>query len=464
MILNINNNFTEIEATKAEKSWLESFLVTSFTEFRRHGSELVPVSVPKSFLTNKGILTGLVPEVRKRAEDDEVDVIIKDWRKIPGVPREVPETLGNIDLRDYQINAAQTLIQATRGVVDLPPASGKSEIMIAAIRAVEKAGSVCVLVNRDELLRKEWIPRLKSRGVPEHKIGEIKAGTWKPKKITVAMLQTLHRRLTQQPTRDYLNSVTTWVIDEVHLAGAQSYADVGLLMNNAYWRWGVSANTLDYGKARNFQMIGLTGGQVFFKPLKEMVDAMYISDIIYHTPIVPMLNVEDKHYGMDFESLQQEFIYNNPYHRSLIRTVTNYHNKERILIFVNRLDHGRYLREGIPDAEFAFATGMSRDRRNNIIDAFYEGELRVLIASPIADYGLDFQELPVVINAGGLKSPHQFIQRMGRGMRLKAGNKPMHYYDPRFDGVPMLDDHSQERLRIMLKHYPEVKVVTTICR
>ena len=73
-----------------------------------------------------------------------------------------------------------------------------------------------------------------------------------------------------------------------------------------------------------------------------------------------------------------------------------------------------------------------------------------MIASPIFDEGVDLPEINSLIIAPGGKSEWKTIQKIGRGLRKKASNKPLIVYDF-IDASRFLKKHSRARMKIYEK-------------
>ena len=85
--------------------------------------------------------------------------------------------------------------------------------------------------------------------------------------------------------------------------------------------------------------------------------------------------------------------------------------------------------------------------RKDILSDFRNGDLDCLVATTLADEGLDIPILDAVILAGGGKSKIKALQRVGRALRLFP-NKVKAYVIDFMDNAHHLQKHSQERLKI----------------
>lgn len=130
--------------------------------------------------------TGLLDDVLFVFKEKHIhgDLIVK-YADLPHAEL-TPDMLTGITLRDYQLEAAKTLIDVKRGVAKMATNSGKTEVMAVVLKALNTRS--VVLVRRKELMY-QTAERFKQRGLSN--VGMIGDGIWEPNVITVAMIQTL---------------------------------------------------------------------------------------------------------------------------------------------------------------------------------------------------------------------------------------------------------------------------------
>ena len=80
-------------------------------------------------------------------------------------------------------------------------------------------------------------------------------------------------------------------------------------------------------------------------------------------------------------------------------------------------------------------------------DALRRGEIEVLIATTLADEGLDLPPLRTLIIAFGGKSKTRTLQRIGRLVRPYEGKKIAVAYELKED-CPYIADHLEMRLKL----------------
>lgn len=96
----------------------------------------------------------------------------------------------------------------------------------------------------------------------------------------------------------------------------------------------------------------------------------------------------------------------------------------QVLVFVGSIRDGDRLAGALRKAEVnaqALHGDLSQGRRVRMLQAFKDGELRVLVATDVAARGIDIARLPVVVNYELPRSPADYLHRIGRTGR--AGEK-----------------------------------------
>ena len=83
----------------------------------------------------------------------------------------------------------------------------------------------------------------------------------------------------------------------------------------------------------------------------------------------------------------------------------------------------------------------SQQQRFEVLDAFKNGTLRVLVATDVAARGLDIEELPFVINYALPPNPEDYVHRVGRTGR--AGHEGL--------AISLVDASEEERLQAIEK-------------
>ena len=125
-------------------------------------------------------------------------------------------------------------------------------------------------------------------------------------------------------------------------------------------------------------------------------------------------------------------------------------SEKPVLIITPLVKHAEKLFQLAKAAGFkaALVTGVVKaEKRKEIYDALRRGEIEVLIATTLADEGLDLPPLRTLIIASGGKSKTRTLQRIGRLVRPYGNKKTAVAYELKED-YPYIADHLEMRLRL----------------
>ena len=120
-------------------------------------------------------------------------------------------------------------------------------------------------------------------------------------------------------------------------------------------------------------------------------------------------------------------------HHTNHAVLNNLQTNSNVLIFTQYRDTARRIVEvlsenGIKASRFVGQAkrrgdvGMKQDEQTSVLDSFRNGEFNILVATSIAEEGLDIPEVDLVIFYEPIPSDIRFIQRKGRTGRKSAGS------------------------------------------
>ncbi len=118
-----------------------------------------------------------------------------------------------------------------------------------------------------------------------------------------------------------------------------------------------------------------------------------------------------------------------------------------VLILVAEIEHGHAFAAQIPDAVMAFSK-MGVKKRRAAIEGFRDGSVKCLIATSLADEGLDVPRASVLILATAGRSGSKVEQRTGRVMRPHEGKSVGTVYDFADRGAAMAKYQHFARLKV----------------
>jgi superfamily II DNA or RNA helicase len=458
MWLKVGNLATVLtRATAEERAWLTNFLTfeDGKARFIRKMSASGSGKVSMFNSATGSFPTGLLPlvraEARKLCPPLEVDLI--DARQRPVAPEDVGPAPPW--LRDYQAEAVERTISASRGILDMPTGAGKTQVFVAL--AMRLPCRWLFLVNAKDLLHqtvkryREWAGE--ACGVLGD--GECELDS----RVVVASFQTLHRALAAPDpirrgiARQVLQGAQGIVVDEVHTLPAETYLSVAQAAPNAFYRVGLSGTPLARGDRRSLLAIATTGPIIYRLPAARLIEQGVLAK-----PRIRMLKVhQPASTASDIGA--EEYTWPNVYQalvvRSRARNQAVLRAAERAarpaLLFVKDLAHGESLALalGKRGVRAAFVAGAdASENRQELVRRLVGGELDVLVSSVIFQQGVDIPSLASVVVGSGGRSAIATIQRVGRGMRTDDGKKKeFEVWDVMDSGCPMLERHARARMR-----------------
>jgi superfamily II DNA or RNA helicase len=123
------------------------------------------------------------------------------------------------------------------------------------------------------------------------------------------------------------------------------------------------------------------------------------------------------------------------------------HASDSVLLLVNKIEHGEALCGQIPGAVMCFSK-MGKKKRREAIEAFKSGTLKCLVATSLADEGMDIPIANVLILVSGGRSTARTEQRTGRVLRVAPGKTHGLIYDFSDTWHSLAAKHSRRRVEI----------------
>lgn len=395
-------------------------------------------------------LTGFVPEVALLLDEFGYSVKIKDERRRPKLG--VYSVRGELVLRDYQEMLVQAALKQSRGVIKAATNAGKTEI---AMEIIKHLGLRTLYLVHTLDLREQTVRRLRARF--ELPIGLIGGTIFDPQLITVAMVQTLTKKLKHPAMLAYLNSVDVLIADEVHRMTADTWKKV-MRRVNAFYRFGMSGTPLQDGAARDRLLIGLTG-QLF----PSISNLFLVEHGFSARPVIRFVSYFGTLRKIRWDAgAYRVMIVEHPGRTVATVELCRRHRKEQVLLLVNWVEHGRRLLQAIRAIGIQTYILTGRDLiedRVKMLGAFKRREFQVLIATTIFDEGMDIPEIDVLIMAGALgMSPVKPLQRLGRGLRKRPDKDEVLIYDFYDCYQEHTAEHTENRIKLFRDEGLDVRI------
>ena len=375
------------------------------------------LSAARQYDSNVILPRGCVTELKELAHDSGYEDIRFTDNRSPGELVLFPSC--SFEPREYQNAGADKIKKHTQGTIVLPCGTGKSLLGVEAIRRI--GVTALVIVPTKDILD-QWV-----KDAQEHlglDPGTVLEGKVKLGPVTIGIIDSIDNKL-EFTDLDYFGFV---IHDECHRSCARKNQRV---MSNirAKWRLGLTATKMrEDGLTK---LIDWTFGECLLqKSMGYMIERGYLlaPEIIPHET-----GFNYVHAGLKFHEVDKihEALIDNGDRINLIVELSKKIIKENtsttLLVLANRIEYCKIIREAMAHhgLEAEVVTSESKKSyRKETIAKFKSGELRVMLATSLADEGLNIRRLSDIILAFPERARGRTIQRIGRVMRPFEGKYP----------------------------------------
>ncbi len=366
----------------------------------------------------------------------------------------------NIQLRPYQFEAGNIGFEERRGIIQVPTGGGKTEI---AAYIIARAGQPSLFIVPTRDLMYQAIDRFTARlGIP---IGQLGDGVYRQGRVVVATMQSAAKIVGAkfEPTddesdwsdeppidftaRDFIRSAGAILVDEAQHASCETMREIFKHAQRVCWLIGLSATPWrDDGD--DLLMEGVISNKIYEISASNLIDQGYLVPPDIHVLTVPRSpTASDANYAALYRDQLVENDARNLGIATLARGAAPY---LLTLILVKQIKHGEALRRLLRHDGAVFLSGKDPGQfRHDVLDQCREGAHKILIATTLADEGLDLPNIGTVILAGGGKASGRALQRVGRALRPfvkhHVTKRQAVVYDLR-DDWPVFQDHAFARI------------------
>lgn len=426
-----------------------------YSRGRFDASKMMHIPLLKSFPDDLKLVgrSGLCDEIVEFCKTNNISISSFDDRRTHFDFQEAKYTHDQLrkfypkefEYTEHQIRALQEMLKHNSGLIVACTSAGKSKIISAYIRLIKLP--TLILENKITLamqLRDDLVKDGVDCGVVSGngvKIGD----------CVVSTIQSIHKLLPED-----LLKFKCLIIDEVQNASARTFQQF-LSSFKVPLRFGFSAsperkgNKLSYAKIRQFM-----GSPIITVGSEELIE-----NHVMAKPFIYLIKSKCEQ-TVDYPTAYSNFIVNNEIRNNQVVRIAK-HYSGSVLILVNIIEHGEILKKKIEGSEFISGSTSVEERRQKIED-FENKKFPVLIASTILQEGISITHIDAMILACGGKSNVAIVQKIGRSLRYKKGEKTqVDFYDFIDNGNTFLYKHSRERVAIYRKEgYTDIKVVENI--
>ena len=341
---------------------------------------------------------------------------------------------GKLEPFHEQWPAIEKLVSSAQGILRGETGSGKTETLLgAAIRADQP--TLVIVWNKD--LLKQWYDRIvhKYEILPADKVGLIQGPSNKYGPITLAMVQSLHKRVDQ-----WTNRFGTVIMDECQRAPATTFLN-SVQPFPAKHRWGASADERrkDGKEFLGYEVFGyddwnLTrSGKAKPKPVYTIQGGQSLDPqiIVIPTDYTDDDYEENRNHGQLINRLVKDEPRNKLIARDLKRSLEK---GRQCILFTERVEAAQWWESVV--SSWGFMAGSliggteNAEATSNSIRLLKEKKMRFAVTTTYAEAGLDVPSLDTAFvtcpTASNIKRMHQQVGRIVRPESEKQ--EPIAYY------------------------------------
>jgi len=394
----------------------------------------------KTFYVPRGFLN----ELRSTALSyDQPLRVIDQTITFPRIPEISLST--ELELKDYQKKGIGKLIMKSGGVLVAPCGGGKTVAGIGILTTLKQP--TLILVHTTDLMS-QWQRELASKAVLPGPVGQWGSGVKQRETVTVATIQTLVKMPPPQ-LRDLLGHFGCVILDEAHHCPADTFLQIMNMCGSKY-RFGLTATPVrkDGLEFLMFDTIGPIQARITQDELKAEGRSQNCHVKNHNTTFFTNHTIDA------WASLLSDLTKDRDRNNLIIRSVLDdWNNGEFPLILSDRVGHCKELqsilqKEGM-NVELLVGE-VPKPARDRICDRARKGLVDAIVATKVADEGLDIPNLSSIHLTTPTSNEGKTEQRVGRIRRPMEGkNSIIHdYIDSRVSGLVRM---AQNRRRMFRK-------------
>lgn len=429
--------------------------------------------------------TGLLSFVTSILDQCKIEYKKIDDRKKPEI--NLPDLeftpFNGYEARDYQQFTIDRAFRRTRGILKIATGGGKTCIASELISRIKTAPFMFYVLTKD-LMEQSYDTLSSTLNVP---IGRIGGGQWDVQKINVCTIQTAVKAVNLNNNKfkisDYkfdeedlwdkgdmeseerlkhlqklLRATKGIIFDEAHHAGARTVKDTMYASPHAFWRYGGSATPYREDGAE-IMIQAIFGKKIVDISASYLIEKGYLIE-----PYIFFEPVEHKCKLHTYQSIYSECVTKDDDFNLHVADTANFLVEQGLstMVIVQHITHGKFLQKHIPGSVFVHGKLSSKKRKQAIQD-LRDKKLMCMVATCLADEGLDIPTLDCALLAGGGASATRVHQRVGRTLR-----KDRNAENPRDRALVVcykhnakyLKDHANKTRRIM-KQEPKFNIINS---
>jgi superfamily II DNA or RNA helicase len=365
-------------------------------------------------------------------------------------------------LHDFQTEIANSVVEILRargaGIIDLPTGAGKTRVAIEAVlshaRGRRRLGKVLWVAERQELCEQavvQWLQLWRVMGLPGARLDVLRFwGSRSPRQpegdnvVIVAGRQQLASRL-DDARAQWIREADLLIIDEAHHTTAATYLQIkgwvadAAADSSAPPTIGLSATPFrsDVDRsahlARLFDRSLVTGslmGEEWKDRIRWLQERRVLAEVerrdlqlgeVEPTPEEAGYLTDQPNLDTGLDRLNQRLAEDDGRNKTIVEAIRALDDPEwPVIVFAGSVAHAKRLAillTAVGIAARPLWGAMPSWARQDAIERFRSGEVRVLTNYNVLSEGFDAPETQVVVIARIVGSDGLFLQMLGRGMR-----------------------------------------------
>ncbi len=389
------------------------------TKFQR-STKTIPKNIKLFHETDEQIRLprGYLFVLLKKLKREKLDYHFEDQTIVVDESYSTP----NCTLRSYQQEAIEKALKYRQGIIISPCGSGKT---VMGICFLALTGQRTLWVTHTKDLMYQTIDQIERfLAIPAKSIGKIGDGKKLiGEKVTVGIVQSL----VKYDKEIIRNGFGTIIIDEAHRVPSKTFQNI-VELSNAKYRVGLTA-TPKRKDGLDPILFSVVGPSIY-----QITEENLLAEQRILIPDVKKIYTNFTSLETAYLTLMNQLVTNEERNDLIVKTIhKTLKNTEVALVLSSRVQHCSSLAELIkvhsPRLQVAVLTGkISKAEREKIISEARNATLNVIIATQVADEGLDIPNLNKLYLATPSRSKAKIKQQVGRIMRnIDSKSTPVVY-------------------------------------
>jgi ATP-dependent helicase IRC3 len=368
----------------------------------------------------------------------------EDNREFTGEDISLPWKNKPFDMRDYQEEAVDLMVNSYRGIVELATGMGKTLTAVHAIRRIKKKTLiVCPNVSIANNFYNELV-----EAFGELKVGYVGGGKNKIKDITVGIAQSVVNRI------DKFDNLGLIIFDEVHHLAADTFFSIADNLGDVGQMFGLTA-TAFRSDGKDVLITAGVGEALIKRDLVWGIKHGWLSQPVF---ISRNINTTGKNYKNDkLKNYKEHVLKSQQLNEQLVGDINAFTKiGKSVLCLVSEISHGEILAE---ETGLDFANGKNKES-DKLVDLLNKGKIPGLIGTgSYIGEGTDTKNVDVLILANFVANKGTLWQNIGRGLRIHEGKDRLIVIDYVPLGSEMLTRHANKRIQLYQEITDKVKIV-----